>query len=190
MPPVSRDLDALAHVPADRDLVAEFLTTRSEVNAELAYLTLSRLLDGIELLALTNVRELLQDLPETPFHTGAELSMLARSLGYEPTGYSYRMRFEDDPSTVFGLEFVGGGLTCDLVVLHTMNTRYPIHGTSEYVLDPGVMHALITQPALMQRLLEAYEALGIGITPRFYMQADEYVLEHAAAAVEDLQSMM
>jgi len=189
MTPVSRDLDALSRVPADRDLVAEFLTSRSEAHAELAYMTLSRLLDGIELLALTNVRELLQDLPETPFHTGAELSMLARSLGYEPTGYSYRMRFENDPGSVYGLEFVGGGTTCELVVVHTMETRYPVHGTAEHVLDPGVVHVLITNPSLMQRLLEAYDVLGIGITPRFYLQADEFVLENAAAAVEEIQSM-
>lgn len=189
MSAVSRDAALLAASEADVDLLAEFISTRSEVNAELAFGMLGAVLGPSELLALANLRELVQDLPETPAHTGSELSILGRSLGYDFTGYSYRLTFDREIGHVFGIELVGEGNTLELVVLHTFGSRYPLHGGPENAVDPELVGVFLEHPAMLERLLEAFDALGLPISPRFYLRPEDFGIENAGAAAEGLREL-
>jgi len=186
MSAVSRDVALLAASEADHDLIAEFLSARSEMNAELAFGMLGAVLTSSELLALANLRELVQDLPQTPVHTGAEIAMLGRALGYDYTGYSYRLRFDREPSHVFGMEMVGQGNTLELIVLHTFGSRYPLHGTDDYAVDPDLVGVFLEHPMMLDRLLEAFDVLGLAMSPLFYLSPEDFRMENAGAAASNL----
>ncbi|MDP2183027.1 MAG: hypothetical protein Q8K99_10725 [Actinomycetota bacterium] len=169
----------------DAELVRVLLSARSSTEANLAFILLRESMPEEPVVLLANLREMLSELPSPPFAAGTELSILERVLDYEHTGHSYRCEFESGKG-FFGLEFVGDGNRVDAVVLHAPGYRTELHGRDEDMLDRGALDLLLKHDALADRLIEALHTLGLSFSPKFYLNACDYVLENGASIAAGL----
>lgn len=175
-----RAIAAIEASEADLELVETLLSSRSDGEAVIAYMSLQGALPPRALVMLANLRELLAELPDTPFVTGTGLDILGHVLGYEYTGRSYRRIFESDHG-YFGIEFVGGGTMCDAVVVRTATSRFNLRGDDESRIDHAMLQVLVHHQVLLDALLDALQALGYPLEPVIYVDVDDFVREHAAA---------
>ncbi len=176
-----RALDALEASQADPDLVKTLLAARSDAEAAIAYAVLRESLPSRSLVMLANLRELIAELPDVPFVTGERLDLLATAGGFEHTGHSYRRLFESDHG-YFGLEFIGGGTLCEGIVVHTVSSRFYLHGDERSVIDDAMLNVLMSHHILLDAVLEGLQLLGTPLEPRIYVTPDDFAAEHAAAA--------
>jgi hypothetical protein len=172
-----RALEQLEAERADLDLVETLLASRSESEALLAYASLRGSMRDRSLVMLANIREVIREIPSAPFQTGTGMDSLL-TADYEFTGHSYRSLFESDHG-LFGLEFVGGGTLCEAIIVHTLTSRYALHGTSESSLTPEILAVMVNHNRLLDELLEGLQALGIPLDPAIYVEAEDFPREHA-----------
>lgn len=175
-------MHAIESSQADLDLVTDVVCSPLDSRAAMAFTLLREQLDEHALLLLVNLRELLGEVPEAPFRTGEDLSILERGAEYEDSGHSYRRVFESSHG-FFGIEFVGRGNVCDEIAVRTMVARYVLssaEGRSE--LDPTAFQLFVNHGVLLDAIFEALELLGVVLEPRIYVTADDFLAEHGAAA--------
>lgn len=185
MPSTDRALRMIEASRADLDLVSSLLGSPSDAEAAMALGMLRGQLNDPELVALTNLRELIMELPEAPFRTGLDLAILVTLAGYEDTGHSYRALHESDHG-LYGLEFVGRGNRCERILIHTAGGRFDLCGEGEDALDPTMLALLMSHPTILDRVLEALEHLGIPLEPTFYLSVEDFLSEHRAAAASEV----
>lgn len=165
----------------DLDLVELLLTSLSAGEAVMAYSLLRDTLPSSALIALANLREIIAEIPETPFNAGTGLDALVSAAGYEPTGHSYRKMFEGEHG-VFGLEFFGEGTRCDGIAVHTETSRLYLHGDQRSRIDHLMLEIIVSYPELLDEILEGLQVLGIALEPRIYLTDSDFPAEHAASA--------
>ena len=178
-----RAMHALEGFDADPELVQSLLVSDSASEATIALTLMRGTVDEHELLMLANLREILQELPPTPFRTGEALELLARAGDYEDTGRSYRRLFETSAG-VFGIEFVGRGHLCSDIAIHTPAARRSLR-SPDGTLDGDLLGPFVRHGILLDALLEALELLGWPLDPTIYLTVDDFVAEHGAATVSE-----
>lgn len=167
---------------ADFGLVADLIGAPSNADAAIAFTLLRGQLDDRELLLLVNLRELLREIPEAPFRTGDDLSILERASGYEDSGRSYRRVFESSHG-FFGIEFVGRGRQCDQIAVRTAEKRYVLAGGDEpLALDEFALTLFVNHGILLDAVFEGLGLIGVPLQPKIYVTADDFLVEHGAAA--------
>lgn len=181
MPDTRRVIRTIEVEDRDIDLVEMLLTSRSDAEAVMAYSLLRETFDETQLVALANLREIIAELPETPFVTGEGLDVLERVAGYESTGRSYRKMFAE-AEDVSGLEFLGEGTDCEGVVIYTTTARFYLHGDSRSRIDHSMLAVLVEHEELLDHVLEGLQLLGCPLEPRIYLTVSDFPIEHAAAA--------
>lgn len=181
MPDTQRVLSIVDMKQGDFDLTETLLTSRSPADALLAYSMLRATHPVLPLVMFANLREIIAELPETPFGTGDGMEVLAQTAGYEFTGRSYRRLFETG-SALFGLEFLGDGKLCEGIVVHTATSRLVLRGDEDSVIDHALVAALVNQPTLLDAILEALQVLEHPLEPRIYLTVDDFIDEYASSA--------
>jgi len=176
-----RAMSVITTSQADPETVAALLSATSDADAVVSFTLLRDSLADEQLLLLANLREVLFELPESPFRTGEALDLLARGGEYEDTGRSYRRRFESAHS-VFGLEFVGRGNQCEGIFVHTPACRMQLGPDGDFRLDADMIAVFVDQRIVLDALLEALALLGVPISPPIYLTADDFLSEHGASA--------
>lgn len=182
-----RALEQLEAERADLGLVETLLASRSDSEALLAYASLRGTLRDRSLVMLANIREVIREIPDAPFPTGTGMDALI-AADYEFTGHSYRSLFESDHG-IFGLEFVGGGTLCEAILVHTVTSRYTLHGNVESSLTPEILAVMVNHNRLLDELLEGIQLLGIPLDPEIYVEVEDFPREHAgklSAIFDDL----
>lgn len=179
-----RAMDMLAATKADMDVVGVLLGASSDAEAAIAFMLLRQTFPEKALVLLANLREIIRELPETPFLTGAGLEMLTSVREYEHTDRSYRRLFESEHG-IYGLEFIGQGKLCEAIVAHTATSRFVLVGDEEPVVDPVVLNVLVNHPHLLDEVLESLQLLGWPLEPKIYLTCDDFLAEHAAAAASE-----
>jgi len=175
-------MHALEASHADLDLIAELLSAASDAEAAIAFTLLRTQLDERQLLLLVNLRALLQEIPTAPFRTGEDLGILERAGGYEDSGRSYRRVFESSHG-VFGIEFEGRDRLCSAIVVRTPTVRYFLSGgESGLVLDEDAVKLFVNHGVLLDAVFDGLALLGFPLVPTIYLAADDFLIEHGAAA--------
>jgi hypothetical protein len=185
MPHTRRVFDMLENLAAEPEQVRTLLTTRSSADASLAFSFLRATLPEGPLVLLANLREIIAEIPETPFLTGRSLDILERSEGYERHGRTYRRTFENEHGA-FGLEFEGGGTECEAIFLATSSGRFTFGGDVDSIIDQHVCTAALTYRTVIDELVRALQALGLVLYPRIYVSTDDFVEEYSGAAAAEL----
>jgi hypothetical protein len=165
----------------DLDLVEMLLTSRSDAEAVMAYSLLRQTLPDQALIALANLREIIAELPESPFCSGTGMEVLESVGGYEATGHSYRRMFEGDHG-VFGIEFIGEGTRCDGIAIHTESSRFYLRGDERSRVDHLMLEVIVFYPELLDSILEGLQLLGVVLEPFIYLTTSDFPAEHAASA--------
>lgn len=176
-----RAMYALETPEVDIELATSLVASKSDAEAVIALSLLRGTLSDAHLVLLANLRELLRELPESPFRTGEGLEMLARAGLYENTGRSYRRAFDSNHG-VFGLEFLGRGNTCLGIVVHTPASRFMLRGDSDAHFDAETLEVLVNHAILLDAVIEGIELLGMPLTPKIYLSVDDFLSENSAAA--------
>jgi hypothetical protein len=184
-----RAMHVITASDADPELVEALLSAVSDAEAVVAFSLLRSTIPDDDLLMLANLREVLFELPESPFRTGDDLQLLARGGEYEDTGRSYRRLFESGHG-VFGLEFVGSGMRCEGIFVHTPACRMQLKAAGRFRLDPEMITLFARHRVLLDALLEALALLGIPLCPPIYVSVDDFLAEHGAAAATEAFSQL
>lgn len=186
MPRTSRVFDMIERLPVEMEYVESLLNSRSEVEATCAYSHLRAVLTEPEVVALANLREVLAEIPETPFMTAEPLDVLVEKCGFERSERSYR-RLYDTGLGVFGIEFRGDHSLCERIVVHTADGAcVTTGGDVDCIVDPCVLHAAFTHHALIDEIVGALNMLGVGPEPRVYLVAEDFSAAHAAGAATEM----
>ncbi len=179
-----RALQAIPATTSDLEMVETLLVSRSSAQAFVAFSELRATFPERALVMLANVREVISEMPQTPFLAGTGMDLLEHACGYEWTGRSYRRLFESDHG-LFGIEFLGAGTQCDGIVVHTLTGRLALHGDENNVIDHEMLQVLVRHEAVLDSVLEGLQTLGWPLEPRIYLTADDFIDEHRAAAAAD-----
>lgn len=170
------------------DLVKVLVNSRSNAEAALAATILRGRIPDLELVMLFNLRELMSELPSEPFRVPHELDVLGRILGYESAGTAWRKSFESqgDPAV---LEFFGDGNRIDSVWMHAARLKTALAGPDTDFIGEQAIEALVSSSDLGEGLVEALKVLGHDLAPRFYFSVEDYMVENAGAALDDIRAI-
>jgi len=185
MPKTRRVFDMLDGLAARPDLLPALLTSRSIEGAADAYRALRGTIPDGALVMLANLREVIAEIPETPFLTGRPIEVLEQLGGYERCERSYRRVFESERG-VFGLEFVGEGTECEAIVVHTATERFALGGDVDSIIDQRVFRAAVEHRTLIDEVIRALQTLGVPLDPRVYVSVDDFLAEYSAVSVGDM----
>lgn len=169
---------------ADLDVVGVVLGARSNAEAAIAFMLLRESFPPEALVMLANLRELIAEMPDTPFIASGGLDLLATARNYEPTGHSYRKLFESDHG-IYGLEFVGSGSLCEAIIVHTATSRLVLRGDTYSVIDAVMLNVLVNHQTLLDEILEALQLLGWPLEPKIHLVPDDFLAEYGAAAASE-----
>lgn len=179
-----RAMSVLAATKADMDMVGVLLGASSDAEAAIAFMLLRSTFPDQTLVLLANLREIICELPEAPFATGAGLEILTAARGYEHTSRSYRQLFESEHG-IYGLEFIGQGKLCESIVVHTAASHFMLIGDEEPVVEPAVLDVLVNHRDLLDEVIESLQLLGMPMAPKIYLTCDDFLAEHAATVASE-----
>lgn len=175
-------MHAIEASQVDLDLVSDLLSSTTDADAVIAFTLLRGQIEDCHLLMLVNLRELILELPPAPFRSGEDLSILEKAGGYEDSGRSYRRVFESSHG-VFGIEFLGRDRLCDGIVVRTPTLRYWLSGGEDRLaIDATALNLFVHHGVLLDAVFEGLELLGCPLDPKIYVTAEDFVVEHRAAA--------
>jgi len=170
------------------DLVCVLVNSRSSAEAALAASILRLRVPDAHIVSLCNLRELLSEIASTPLVVPERLEMLGRLLGYQRDGDSWSLRMGGCDRARM-IEFIGDGNRVDTIVLHAGDLKIPLTGVDSDFHSTEAAQALLADTEWCDGLLEALSALGLPVTPRFYMSVNDYMSEHAGAALSDIKAL-
>jgi hypothetical protein len=179
-------VQAVGHAQGqEADLVRTLVNTRSSTEAGLALVVLKDLIPEDSLVFFVNLRELLSELPATPFSAGCELDILERVLGYEKGETSYRRAFYNKGG-LFGLEIFGEANRVDHIEIVKLGAHISLRQGVDGLVEPDALELFLEFEDLGDTIVEALRNLGMSLSPRFYYSVADYVLENGAAGVTDV----
>ena len=163
----------------ESDLVRTLVNARSTSEANLALVVLKDLVPDDSLVFFVNLRELLSELPPTPFSAGCELEILERVLGYEKGPGSYRRAFYSKGG-VFGLEFFGEANRVDRIEIVSLDAHIVLREAEDELVESDALETFLEYEDLGDTIVEALRNLGMPLSPRFYYTVADYVMENGA----------
>ncbi len=185
MPKTRRVFDMIETLAIDPDLVRDLLVSRSTLDAAAAYTSLRGMVPDGALLMLANLREVIAEIPETPFLTGQPIEVLELVAGYDRCVSSYRRAFEVERGG-FTLEFIGQGTECEAIAIEEGASRLSLAGDMEFMIDPGVLDLALEHRTLIDEILRALQTLGVALDPAVYLTPDDFTAENAAGAAGEM----
>ena len=165
MPKTRRVFDMIETLAVDPDLVRDLLLSRSMLDAAAAYTSLRGVVPDGALLMLANLREVIAEIPETPFLTGQPIEILEHVADYERCVNSYRRAYRGRTQAGFTLEFIGQGTECEAIVIEVGASRFNLAGDMEYMIDPEVLDLALEHRTLIDEILRALQTLGVALDP-------------------------
>ena len=167
-----------------RDVFRTLLNSTSAAEANLALEVLRGLVPDKPLDTACNLREVLRSLPASPFTMRVDELTLRRTAGLEKHIAVLSKELPD------GLEVcvtTAGNLVLDLIVKRDGEKLFwtPIPVTHDYV-NPSMIDLVISSGYLLDEVIELIKCMGIVFNPKFYLSIEDFHLEYAAEAIEDL----
>jgi hypothetical protein len=163
------------------------------VSAAEAGISLGLLTDRVPertLVAALNLRELVRELPETPFQMRVDFAMLARIAGL----------MRNRSSWVLDVGEAGGPL--EIEILGQGNLVYDIgvrDGDRSSLLKPGpiggdfirpcALDILLANEVLLRAVVDLMKDMGMVLNPRFYLSIEDWQMEHAAESLGRLSDL-
>ena len=168
----------------NRDLFNLVLNACSAAEANLA---LNLLIDDVPektLVAAVNLREVLHDLPVSPFPMRVDEETLSRAQGFERRMACMSKDLDD------GIELsvtTAGNLVLDIIV-RDQGEKY-FWSTQQRIDDyvcPKLLPLIVASDQLLEEVIELTKAMGLIFNPKFYLSLEDWRLEYAQDAMEGL----
>jgi hypothetical protein len=167
-----------------RDIFRVLLNSTSAAEANLSLEVLRDMVPDKPLVTACNLREVLRSFPASPFTMRVDETMLQRTAHLEKHIACLRKELPD------GIELAvttAGNLVLDLIVKKDGEKYFltPVPVTNDYV-NPAVIDLFISSGYLLDEVIELIKCMGMVFNPKFYLSIDDFHLEYAAEAIEDL----
>lgn len=173
-----------------RELLAVLLDACSPAEANLALGLLVERMTPRALIAAVNLREVLATLPAYPRIMAVDVATLAEIAGYRKDRACYVRPF-DDPRGAYEVVFMGDGNLCyDVLLTAEGSSAYwtPARMEEDFV-TPAALALVLERETLLAAVVDLAMSMGVVYSPRFYMSLDDWRLEYAEDAIDDLGSL-
>lgn len=168
----------------NRDLFNLVFNACSAAEANLA---LNLLVDEVPekvLVACVNLREVLHDLPGSPFSMRVDEETLARALGFERQIACLSRELDD------GIELAvttAGNLVLDIIVRHEGEKYFwSSQPRGDDFMSPKLLPLIVESDYLIDEVVELAKGMGLVFNPKFYLSLEDWRLEYAQDAMEGL----
>lgn len=170
-----------------RELLRVLLNATSAAEANLV---LDLLRDDVPekvLVTACNLREVLRELPRSPFAMAVDTDTLVNVAGLERNIAALQKRLED------GVELAvttAGNLVLDVIVKQDAEKYFwtPIPVVDDFV-NPSVVDLVIEHESLLDEIIALVKNMGIVFNPTFYMSLEDFALENASDAFAGLGAL-
>ncbi len=161
------------------------LGSTSAAEANIALDLLLKSVPERTLVEAINLRELLRSLPVTPFTMAVDEATLEKVGGLEKRMAHLQKRTGDDYEIILT---TAGNLVLDLIVKDGNARRFwtSVPVTTDHV-NPDLIRPLLFSDCLLGEVVDLIIAMGIAVHPPFHMSLEDWHLEHASEALEDLR---
>jgi len=172
------------YTPETRELFGVLLNATSAAEANLSLEVLGDLVPQKALVSACNVREILRELPASPFSMRTDETTLMRTAGLTKDIAALTKRLPD------GVELAvttAGNLVLDVIVKSEGVKHYwsPIPIVYEFV-NPGIIDLVVSSEYLLDAVLDLAKSMGLVCNPKFYLSMEDFHLEYAAESIADL----
>jgi hypothetical protein len=166
------------------------INATSTTEAGFAVGLLGESLPSRTLVGALNMREILRELPESPFVMCVDFETLARVAGLKRRGQSWVKRLGRGKGAP-EIELLGQGNLCyDVVIRVGSKTSLlkpgPVNG--EYV-KPDALDLLLANEDLLREVIELARSMGVVHNPRFYLSVEDWQMEHAAESLAGISDL-
>ena len=154
------------------------LNSTSAAEANIALDLLSSQVPEMTLVAACNMREVLRELPASPFPMHTDEQTLCRTTGMERHMASMGRDLPD------GIELVvttAGNLVLD-IILKDRGAKFfwnSVPVTDDYITG-DVLDLIITSDHLLEAVIELAVAMGMTFNPKFYLSLEDWHLDYAS----------
>jgi hypothetical protein len=167
-----------------RDLFNLAMNAQSAAEAHLALNLLVGDVPERALVAAVNLREVLGELPTSPFSMCVDEETLIRALGWERSMACIGTVLPD------GLELAvttAGNLVLDVIVRDEDEKYFltPIPRIEDFV-SPNLMPLLVESEYLLDAIIDLVKAMGMVFNPKFFLSTEDWRLDYAQDAMAGL----
>lgn len=184
-----RALAAVATLAAsdDGDLLRIVLNAASVGEAHLAIGILAERVEHRTLVSALNVREILRELPASPFAMRMDTMTLARTADLMIESGSLRRIVADTDGGYEVVLLAEGNLCFEILVVADGESVF-VRPTDEgeYMVHPEALELILSRSTMLDQITSLVKAMGIVFNPTFYLSLEDWTREYAGAALADL----
>jgi hypothetical protein len=170
-----------------REMLRILLNSTSVAEANIALDLLALTVPEIVLIGACNMREVIRELPASPFPMNVDEPTLSRTAAMDRHMASMGKTLPD------GIELIvttAGNLVLDIIIKDRGAKFFwnPMPVTDDYV-NGDVLDLLVTSNYLLESVIGLTEAMGMVFNPTFYLSLEDWHLEYASdvfAGMKDL----
>lgn len=187
---VTADLRELA-VSENGELLRDLVNSVSQVEAGLALGILrDRGVADRTLVKALNLREILVEMPASPFPMRIDFDTLARINELFHRMGSYHKNFEDGEGRYF-VELLGQGNLCYDMVVGIGNKKgflKPAPVGADFI-RPEALDLLLSREEMLREIILIVHSMEVVFNPTFYMSVDDWLMEHAAESLVGIEDL-
>lgn len=187
-----RALATVAELAAseDGDLLRIVVNAASVGEAHLAVGILADRAAHRTLVSALNVREILRELPASPFAMRVDATTLARTADLMIQRGSLR-RIVADTDGGYEVAVLAEGNLCFEMVLVVDGESVFVRPTTdgEYLIHPEALELILSRPSMLDQVTSLVKAMGMEFNPTFYLSLEDWTREYAEAALSDLNDL-
>lgn len=171
-------------------LIRSAVNATSTTEAGFAVGLLGETMPQRSLVAALNLREILRELPESPFTMHTDFETLAKVSGMQRRGRSWVKKLGPDEGAP-EIELLGQGNVCYDVIVRV--------GEASSFLKPGpvrddfvksaALDLLLDNEELLGEIIDLTQEMGVVHNPRFYMTVEDWQMEHAVESLAGLADL-
>lgn len=175
------------YIDDTRELLRVLLNSTSAAEANIVLDLLSEDVPAKSLVTACNLREVLRELPRSPFPMAVDTDTLARVAGLERSTAALNKQLDGEVALAVT---TAGNLVLDLIVRSGAEKYFwtPIPVVDDYV-NPDVVDLLIEHESLLDEVIALVKSMGIVFNPAFYMSLEDFALENASDAFAGLGAL-
>jgi hypothetical protein len=176
------------HTDDTADLFRVLLNATSAAEAGLALRILEDLVPEKVLVHALNLREVLNELPASPFSMAVDEQTLIKTAGLTKLRLAAMGTTLPDGSGL--IITTAGNLCLDIIVRIEGRSHYwsPIPILEDRI-SPTLVDHVIASEYLLAAVIELVECMGIVFNPKFYCSLEDWRLEYAGDAMESLEGL-
>jgi hypothetical protein len=174
----------------DGSLIKAVINSTSAAEVGVAVGLLCDAVSRRTLVSALNLREMLAEIPASPFVMSLDFESLAKVASLERRGQSWVKRLGDGPGAP-EIEIIGQGNLCyDIVVrvggIASFLKPAPIGAD---FIRPFALELCLESEELLRGVIELTRNMGMVQNPRFYMSVEDWQTEHAAESMSGLADL-